>query len=110
MSIILNPHQENRKMLRVSFPYTMERVQKIKSVKERTWNQLGKYWEIPFTQESLSQLFKVFNDERFVIDPQLLSDLKRKHWSRKELSYIQLLSKMEQELILKGFSEKTRKA
>lgn len=110
MSIIVNPHQRNQNILLVSFPYTVERVQRIKSVKDRTWNQLEKYWEIPFTQESLSQLFKVFNDERFVIDPQLLFDLKQRHWSRKELSYIQLLSKMEQELILKGFSEKTRKA
>lgn len=46
----------------VTFEFSQARVDKVKQVTRR-WNPLGKYWELPFTEEALQKLLNIFADE-----------------------------------------------
>lgn len=109
MTIYLNCQKGNLVELFISFPYTLERVQKIKTMAIRSWNPEKKLWVIPYTPEAIMELKRTFSDEQVVIDP-AINLIELKHYLDWEMSLQKDLESMEQQIILKGFSEKTRTA
>jgi len=75
----------------------------------RKWNQEKRAWVIPYSIEAIAELKKIFANETLIIDPQInLEELNQYlNW---EMSRQQMMDSMEQQLILKGYSDKTRKA
>jgi integron integrase len=55
----------------VLFPYTPERVAKIKTVAGRRWHQQEKHWTVPQTHEAIARLLDLFAGEPVEIDPTL---------------------------------------
>ncbi len=55
----------------VLFPYTPERVAKIKTVAGRRWYQDEKYWTVPRTECTLRQVLALFAGEPVEVDPSL---------------------------------------
>ncbi|HHV65366.1 MAG TPA: tyrosine-type recombinase/integrase [Peptococcaceae bacterium] len=109
MAIYLNCQKGNKQQLFVTFRYSEERVKTIKSINGRAWNAEKRCWVIPYTNEAINDLLKAFSKERVVIDPSIGITELNKNLSR-ELSMPKLLLSMEEELILKGYSHKTKKA
>lgn len=109
MTVYLNCEEGNKKELFVYFPYTKERVQKIRTMSLRSWNSQKRLWVIPYTPEAITELKRIFSDETVIIDRRInLNQLN--DYLNWEMSLQQDLESMEQQLILKGFSDKTRKA
>lgn len=108
MTIYLNCQKGNSEELFVTFDYTEERVTNIKAIKGRAWNPQKRYWVIPYTQEAICEFNEIFHKEKVVIDP--LIGIKELNDSiSHEMLFQKLLVATEEELILKGFSPKTKK-
>ncbi len=108
MTIYLHCQEENNDELFVSFSYTKERVLKIKSLTKRSWNPDKKQWIIPYSKEALSEFMCIFSDEKIVIDPLIKLEELNENFNKDE-SIQEILGSMDQQLILKGFSDKTKK-
>lgn len=108
MTIHLSCQKGNYKELFITFSYTEERVKRMKTIQNRSWNPEKKYWIIPYTDEAICQFNKAFADDKIVMDPAIrikALNISLNH----EISIPKLLMTMEQELILKGYSLKTKK-
>jgi integrase/recombinase XerD len=82
----------------VKFDYSPDRVEKIKTIKGHKWNSSLKTWFVPFTEDNVVILKKLFRNEQInIIFEDNLKDNK-------------LIKEMENELKLKGYSFKTRKS
>lgn len=94
--------------LTISFAYSGERVRKIKQITNQ-WNPLGKYWEISYTEQAITQLLHVFCDEEIVFDPAIDIRVDRSNvvcfngiaWLK------ELVEKTQSALKLKGYSSQT---
>lgn len=64
-----------KKSLFVSFPYSMERVEKIKSLPKRYYVPATKEWEIP--KSSLNDLIAMFQDEQIKIEGPVTSKIEK---------------------------------
>ncbi len=99
---------KNNTNLELTFVYDEEYVQKIKTIRGRQWDPANKVWIIPNTDESISQLKKLFGEEniRFskVSEKEGETDALRHDWEK------QLLDIMKSKLLLKGYSFRTRDA
>lgn len=100
---------ENDEKILVKLPYCEERIKQIKKIQGYRWHIDKKYWSIPYSEENVLLLAGIFSD--CISDSKLhLSD------EFKELILNQYgvdserLSKIEEELKLKGYSWHTRKA
>jgi len=53
--------------LRISFisPFSLDEVSKIKTIKGRRWYPIDRYWSVPFSEETLKYLTRVFAKEVF---------------------------------------------
>jgi integrase/recombinase XerD len=85
-------------LLRVSFKYSPEKIAKIKTIKGYKWNSDKKIWTVPFTDENYNKLRKLFSNE--IKNINIEENIKNE----------QLIAKMEDEIKLKGYSFKTKKA
>jgi integrase len=56
--------KENDGKLLVCFPYSPERVEKIKTVRGKAWVPEGKYWTVPESENAVEQLMELFKGER----------------------------------------------
>lgn len=108
MAINLNCQKGNLKELFVTFDYTEERVRNIKAINGRIWDPKKRHWIIPYTDEAISEFKKLFSNDKVVIDPSISMAELNKSISR-EISFQKLLAAADEELILKGFSPKTKK-
>lgn len=108
MTIYLNCQKGNSEKLFVTFDYTEERVANIKAIKGRAWNPQKRYWVIPYTQEAICEFKEIFHKEKVVIDP-LIGIEELSDSISQEMLFQKLLVATEEELILKGFSPKTKK-
>lgn len=107
MAVWVKINPINQTELLVMFDYTAERVEKIKTIKGRTWDQGKKCWILARSEDTLSSLFRVFNGD-LVLDPitkAWLNSIKSK-----TESIMKIQGKMEERLILKGYSLKTRRS
>ena len=95
MSVNISKFQDE---LIVSFDYSVERISKIKSIKGHKWNSNDKIWTVPFTDQNLILLKKLFKNEQNNID--IDNNLRNR----------ELYKRMEEEIKLKGYSFKTKKS
>jgi len=109
MTIYLNCEKGNTKELYVYFPYSKERVQKIRTMSIKRWSQEKRAWVIPYSFEAIAELKKIFSNETVTIAPEINLEELNQYLSW-EMSRQQVMESMEQQLILIGFSDKTRKA
>lgn len=97
---------ENDNELFVTFDYSEAHVKKVRTIKGRRWDQLNKHWVVPRTEETIKDLIKNFGNQ-LTIDPSVkiwFNDIKEQL-----LNISSIKQKMEEELILKGYTERTRK-
>lgn len=88
--------QEN--LLIVKFDYSSLRLSKIKQIKGHQWDKHNKVWSVPYTTENLRILKELFKSEQIQVE---FMDNFYNH---------KIIEAMEKELILKGYSTKTREA
>jgi site-specific recombinase XerD len=81
----------------VSFNYSPDRISKIKSISGHRWDPSKKEWTIPFTEENIAVLKKLYKNEQLTID-----------FIRSENNE-KILNLVDEQLKLKGYSFKTRK-
>ncbi len=101
---------ENKKQIGVKFEYKTEFVEKIKKIEGRNWNFEGKYWTLPNTEIIISHLFQIFEKELIFIDKELISKIDLELFLNNETRNSRILSGIDKELTIKGYSIKTRKA
>lgn len=81
----------------ITFPYSPERIRKIKTIKGYSWNTDKKEWSVPDTMENISILKNLFKNEQITVD-----------FACSE-SNENLFKLVDEQLKLKGYSFKTRK-
>jgi len=67
--IRLSPKTDGR--IVVFFPYTPDRVARIKTVSGRRWDSQKKHWTVPHTDAVIAQLQRAFEGESICVDPAL---------------------------------------
>ncbi|NLJ04383.1 MAG: tyrosine-type recombinase/integrase [Exilispira sp.] len=89
--------------INISFPYNPDYIAKIKTIEGYRWYPEGRYWSVPYSDGSVERILSIFSGEEVEIDPFLQSaEFKKKREG--------ILSNVEKELKLRGYSQKTRKA
>lgn len=94
MSVNIDKSEEN---LIVKFDYSPERISKIKTMVGYKWDALEKVWKVPYTEENMESLKKLYKNEKIDIIFQ------QNHENEK------VIDNLEEILKLKGYSFKTRK-
>lgn len=97
---------DNDKVLFVTFDYTEENLTRIRKVKGRSWDSLKRYWVVPKTEKTVRELIDAFGEE-LVFDKSVSQWLDAIKEEALNIKYIQNI--MDEELILKGYSVRTRK-
>ena len=94
-------------VLHLKFEYNKDMIQRLKTVRGSQWNAEFKCWALPNTPQTLIQLFAVFPKEEMIIGPGVdLTGLEEQNqfirpWTQS------ILTSMEEELILQGYSSRT---
>jgi len=86
-------------VLIVRFAYSLDKIAKVKSIEGYKWYADKKVWTVPYTVENLTKLKTLFKKEIQNIEIETAENIKNKS----------LITAMEEELKLKGYSFKTRK-
>lgn len=94
MSINIDKSKEN---LIVKFNYSPERIAKIKTMRGFKWDVLEKVWKVPYSEENLENLKKLYKNEKV--------DIIFQKNNENEI----VINSLEETLKLKGYSFKTRK-
>jgi integrase/recombinase XerD len=95
----VNITKEDNELI-VRFPYSPDKIVKIKSIKGYKWHVDKKVWTVPYTEDNIKTLKALFKKE--LQNFELMVEEKTKDNP--------LIASMEEELKLKGYSFKTRKA
>ncbi len=93
----INIWQENNCLI-VRFDYSLSRISKIKQIKGYKWDRNNKVWHVPYTDVNLAALKTLYKSEQVQIDFE--------DYGHNE----KVIEAMEKELVLKGYSSKTRQA
>lgn len=106
MAFYVNKGSDHK--LLITFDYSLERVNKIKII-TNSWNPLGKYWEIPYTEQALTKLLHILHDEEIIFQPPLNQEI-----SVLELIFMnemvwlkELIKIVDSSLKIKGYSAQT---
>jgi len=103
----------NNKLI-VQFPYSEDRVEKIRSVEGRRWDSQHKCWIVPYSQDILEKVLKLFINEKIVADKSLSQTVNLLIKSIKKNKYTLWVKDINEQMItklkLKGYSFKTIKA
>ncbi len=65
--------KENR-LIKVTFPYNPDFVQRIKSIKGHHRHPEGRYWSFPNTNGTVEKILKVFEGEEIQLSPDLKTE------------------------------------
>ena len=85
----------------VSFPYSQERVERIRTLEGRQWNSKTKCWELPYTKDLEHLLVALYpEDQVHIVEGKPAAGLATPPW----------LTELKRELRLRGYRDKTRKA
>lgn len=109
--MVIHIQKGDQKSLQVKFPYTKERVTKVKTIPGCRWHSEERYWTVVDTADNIKRLLELFKDEQ--IDMQNICSSDENSDKNIESESIQmgyLLIKMEELLKLKGYSPETQKA
>jgi integrase/recombinase XerD len=122
--IEIGPGPEGR--LAVTLPYHPDLVRRIRGVEGRKWDAEGKRWTVPRSEGALGRLLELFEGEPVIVDPILGGgarpaaarrappDARRPYRSRRAPdpggAAGELLAWTREELKLRGYSPKTRRA
>lgn len=93
MSVKISKHENE---LIVTFTYSPEKINKIKSIRGYSWNPSKRQWLIPYSDENIDSLKKLFSNERVIID--FINNERNEN----------LFKLVDEQLKLKGYSFKTR--
>ena len=88
----------------VKMPFSHRRVAKIKTIAGRRWDSDVRCWALPGSEETLVRLATVFQGDGVEFDPSLRKP------DGERLPGVEILARMAQELRLRGYRQKTRKA
>ncbi|WP_418792426.1 tyrosine-type recombinase/integrase [Phosphitispora sp. TUW77] len=101
----------------IRIPFNLEMISKINSVEGRQWNAEGKYWTVPFSKNMINLLLSLFRYDTVELCPRLkaITDVpenggdcvKKANYADK---YEKTLQEIDNEMKLRGYSQKTRKA
>jgi site-specific recombinase XerD len=94
MAIIISRLEDK---LIIKFPYSPERISKIKTIRGYSWNADKKEWSVPYATGNVEALRSLFRNEQIAIDFICNENNER------------LFNLAEEQLKLKGYSFKTRK-
>jgi len=107
--MLIQIKQESINQINIYFTYNVEIIDKIRSIKGRRWLSKQKCWALPYTEETVEELLRLFRVEDLIVEPDL--DLfHEKNETNKLIRLEEVLGAAERELKLKGFSFKTIKA
>ncbi|MDP6039465.1 MAG: phage integrase N-terminal SAM-like domain-containing protein [Candidatus Latescibacteria bacterium] len=56
----------------IKLPYSPERVEKMRTIPTRKWDDTQKCWAIPKTARTINRLKALFSGDQIIIDPELL--------------------------------------
>jgi len=105
MKIKISKTKKNQ--LVVMFPYSIEKVNKIKQIKGRKWNPKNKYWSISENEETIRQFKDLFSNEE-VNYTEIINDMRPLNKLSNE-NY-ELISQLAKKIQLKGYSRETCKS
>lgn len=106
--IQIKPGEAER--LKLLIPYDAASVAKIKAILGRRWHPEEKCWSVPHSEDMVERLVSLFGEEQVEVDPSLRPFKTSPICQEEEPQVVQLLEAMDQELILRGYAAKTRKA
>jgi integrase/recombinase XerD len=106
MTVFIYGEKGNNEKIFIRFQYSKDIIKKIRTVNGRKWDPERKHWVIPFDEETLMILENMFKGE-VVLEPSLREkvNLIRRNTNARA----KILAKMDEELILRGYSISTRK-
>lgn len=81
----------------VKFSYSVDRLEKIKSIEGYRWDKESKEWILPYSEDNFKRIRELFKYEQIHIN------------SEKNNNSINLIKIMDDKMKLKGYSSKTRK-
>lgn len=94
----------------VRIPYDMELLAKIRSINGRRWNNVEKYWTVPFSNDIIRVLLELFAPVPIEISPELKKLIENlEELQRFDILKTKIIQEMENELKIGGYSHKTRK-
>lgn len=104
--------------LTVRFDYSRSRVEKIKKLADCRWHPEEKYWSVVNNEDNLRRIETLFNNEEIIYDVFRSDDelgnavsIASEVITKEDVQFrIKIINVMEQELKLRGYSFKTRKA
>lgn len=97
MAVFVNKYSDL--LLSVKFPYSLENINKIKTINGRKWIQSDKIWCIPNNKESVNNLKGLFEKDKIVFIDNLIQDYSE-----------EIIATVKDELYLRNYSIKTAKA
>lgn len=104
----------NEGWVSVKFEYERDSVEKIRKIQGRKWNLEGKYWLAPNNDQIIIHLLDIFKGKDIFIDTTLSSSSVKSDLNQNKVNHtdkdVQILLNLERELIIRGYSPKTRKA
>jgi integrase len=106
--MVINIEKAGQKSLLIKFPYTRERVTKIKTIPGCRWNPENKFWIVDNTTKNIELMLKLFEDEQINMPSEFDANNFDRESKIQELGFS--LKRMEEILKLKGYSPETRKA
>lgn len=104
VNVFCSMNDDNR--LFITFDYTEEYVAKIRTIMGRKWDQTNRRWVVPRTEKTVKDLINTFGN-KLIVEPsyeQIFNKMKSE-----VLQLNTILRKMDEELILNGYSLRTRK-
>jgi hypothetical protein len=94
MAIVISKLEDK---LIIKFPYSPERISKIKTIRGYSWNAVMKEWSVPYTTGNIEALRSLFRNEQVAIDFICNETNER------------IINLVDEQLKLKGYSFKARK-
>jgi site-specific recombinase XerD len=91
-------------LFRIKFGYNPELIKKVKTIKGYRWTPEGKYWTVPYSEGNLAELMTIFKEDKIELDDPL------KDFPNVKNQTAGVIQKLEEELKVRGYSPKTRKA
>jgi len=108
----LQIHRTPEGRLRILFPYHPDTVERIKTIGGRRWHRKEKCWSVPHTEEAIAALQCLFGQmpsRSFSRPDKRPGPIAKKRWQQLTVDEQGLITRVEEEMTLRGYSPRTRK-